>query len=74
MRDPDTYRGARHGVAGLFGAARVKIGLWAGAWQFWNSRRTLDDTWRQVLRRLGANPEDHIGPRHDALLDEEQAW
>ena len=35
-------------------------------------RRVLDDTWRQVLRRLGGDPEARLGPRHDALLDAEQ--
>lgn len=30
-------------------------------------RRTLDDTWRQVLRRLGEDDVALLGPRHDAL-------
>jgi hypothetical protein len=31
-------------------------------------RRTLDDTWRQVIRYAGGDPEALIGPAHDALL------
>lgn len=31
-------------------------------------RRTLDDTWRQVLSYLGADVEELIGPAHDTLL------
>ena len=30
----------QNALAGLFGAERVKIEPWAGAWQFWNSRMT----------------------------------
>ena len=32
------------------------------------NRRTLDDTWRQVIRFAGGNPDDLVGPSHDALL------
>lgn len=35
-------------------------------------RRTLDDTWRQVIRYFGGNPDSLIGPSHDALTDAEQ--
>lgn len=31
-------------------------------------RRTLDDTWRQVIRWAGGNPNELIGPSHDELL------
>lgn len=31
-------------------------------------RRTLDDTWRQVIRHFGGDPDALIGPSHDALL------
>ncbi|UOL48390.1 hypothetical protein [Pseudomonas phage Almagne] len=31
-------------------------------------RRTLDDTWRQIIRRLGGDPDTLLGPNHDALL------
>lgn len=31
-------------------------------------RRTLDDTWRQVIRYFGGDPEKLIGPSHDALM------
>jgi hypothetical protein len=31
-------------------------------------RRTLDDTWRQVIRRFGGDPEALLGPSHDTLL------
>lgn len=34
-------------------------------------RRTLDDTWRQVIRYFGGNPDSLIGPSHDALMDAE---
>ena len=30
-------------------------------------RRSLDDVWRQVLRRLGADPDTLLGPSHDEL-------
>lgn len=32
------------------------------------NRRSLDDTWRQVLRHLGVNDEALLGPCHDDLL------
>lgn len=32
-------------------------------------RRTLDDTWRQVIRHAGGDPDVIIGPSHDALLE-----
>jgi len=31
-------------------------------------RRTLDDTWRQVMRHFGGDPEQLVGPSHDALM------
>ena len=31
-------------------------------------RRTLDDTWRQVIRHFGGDPDALVGPSHDALL------
>lgn len=34
-------------------------------------RRTLDDTWRQVIRYFGGDPDKLIGPSHDALMDAE---
>lgn len=40
-------------------------------------RRTLDDTWRQVIRHFGGNPDKMIGPDHDTSLMREQearAW
>jgi hypothetical protein len=30
-------------------------------------RRTLDDTWRQVVRYFGGDPDKLLGPSHDAL-------
>jgi hypothetical protein len=33
-------------------------------------RRSLDDTWRQVIRRLGGDPLSLIGPAHDELRNE----
>jgi hypothetical protein len=32
-------------------------------------RRTLDDTWRQVIRYHGGDDRALIGPSHDELLD-----
>jgi hypothetical protein len=32
-------------------------------------RRTLDGTWRQVIRHLGGDPDALIGASHDELLD-----
>ncbi len=40
-------------------------------------RRTLDDTWRQVIRYFGGDPVKLLGPAHDHLLmaeREERAW
>lgn len=31
-------------------------------------RRTLDDTWRQVIRYFGGDPAKLLGPDHDTLL------
>ena len=31
-------------------------------------RRTLDDTWRQVIRHFGGDPDALVGPSHDALI------
>ena len=31
-------------------------------------RRSLDDTWRQVIRHFGGDPEALCGPSHDDLL------
>lgn len=31
-------------------------------------RRSLDDTWRQVIRRMGGDDVALIGPAHDDLL------
>lgn len=31
-------------------------------------RRTLDTTWRQVIRHFGGDPELLVGPSHDDLL------
>lgn len=33
-------------------------------------RRTLDDTWRQVIRHFGGDPDVLVGPSHDDLLEE----
>lgn len=35
-------------------------------------RRSLDDTWRQVIRRLGGDDIDLCGPRHDDLLAQQE--
>lgn len=31
-------------------------------------RRSLDDTWRQVLRHLGVDDRERLGPTHDELV------
>jgi hypothetical protein len=31
-------------------------------------RRTLDDTWRQVIRFAGGDPDELVGPSHDVLV------
>jgi hypothetical protein len=31
-------------------------------------RAALDDTWRQVVRYAGGNPDELLGPAHDTLL------
>jgi hypothetical protein len=33
-------------------------------------RRTLDDTWRQVIRHFDGDPNKLVGPDHDTLLDQ----
>jgi hypothetical protein len=33
------------------------------------NRRPLDDTWRQVIRRCGGDPDALLGPSHDELRD-----
>ncbi|WP_304308108.1 hypothetical protein [Pseudacidovorax intermedius] len=33
-------------------------------------RRSLDDTWRQVLRYLGVDDRVRLGPTHDELLQQ----
>ncbi|WP_037914997.1 hypothetical protein [Sulfitobacter sp. 20_GPM-1509m] len=30
-------------------------------------RRALDDTWRTVMRHFGGDPDELVGPSHDAL-------
>lgn len=32
-------------------------------------RRTLDDTWRQVIRQFGGDPDVLVGASHDELVD-----
>ena len=32
-------------------------------------RRSLDDAWRQVIRRFGGDPDALVGPRHDDLVN-----
>ena len=36
-------------------------------------RRTLDDTWRQVIRKLGGDDRALLGPTHDELLASSKA-
>ncbi len=35
-------------------------------------RRTLDDTWRQVIRHFGGDPDALVGPAHDELLEKQR--
>lgn len=53
-------------------AIRWAVGRWAeevSARPLVNvHRRTLDDTWRQVIRHFGGDPDALVGPCHDALL------
>ncbi|CDN87363.1 hypothetical protein BN948_01785 [Hydrogenophaga intermedia] len=35
-------------------------------------RRTLDETWRQVIRFFGGDPDALLGPAHDALVARQQ--
>lgn len=35
-------------------------------------RRSLDDTWRQVVRWAGGDVEALLGPSHDELLSQEK--
>lgn len=32
-------------------------------------RRSIDDTWRQVITRLGGDPVELLGPDHSTLLE-----
>ncbi len=36
-------------------------------------RRSLDDTWRQVMRHFGGDPDALVGPSHDELLEKDGA-
>lgn len=36
-------------------------------------RRTRDDVWREVISFAGGDPELLIGPRHEAMLAEQEA-
>lgn len=35
-------------------------------------RRSLDDTWRQIIRHLGGDDHALCGPTHDELFDGER--
>jgi hypothetical protein len=37
------------------------------------NRRTLDDTWRQVIRYAGGNPDELLGQSHDAEIESMRA-
>ena len=38
-------------------------------------RRTLDETWRQVIRHFGGDDVALCGPNHDTLVaDAERGW
>lgn len=37
------------------------------------NRRSIDDTWRQIIRKLGGDPVDLCGPAHDTLLASAEA-
>lgn len=72
------------GCAHQFGAVPVSVqaklnGLRDWVVERWNAevkdrpmvnvhRRSLDDAWRQMLRHLGADDRQLLGPTHDELL------
>ena len=35
------------------------------------NRRPLDDTWRQVMRYAGLDPDEAVGPSHDVIRAQE---
>lgn len=62
--------------AELWGTERLPLLQWAV--ERWNAevanrplqnihRRSLDDTWRQVMRYAGGDPDELVGPSHDSL-------
>ena len=68
---------AANKVFELLGEEREELLSWAvSRWQDEVSgrplknihRRTLDDTWRQVVRKLGGDDVGLLGPAHDDLV------
>ncbi len=48
--------------------SRWKVEVWGRPLQNIH-RRTLDDTWRQVIRHFGGDDVGLCGPTHDELMD-----
>ena len=39
----------------------------------YHHRRVLDTAWRKVIKKLGGNDIELLGPTHDKLLEEKRA-
>lgn len=76
-----TEKGMAHSLTGLLSSIRAETTQDVVDWavERWNAevsnrplqnihRRTLDDTWRQVIRHLGGDDVILCGPAHDELL------
>lgn len=81
LRETGTYTDEEgegiHALEDLLRAAPISVLQWAiGRWNAEVKdrplvnihRRTLDDTWRQVIRHCGGDPDALVGPNHSALL------
>ncbi|PYE13389.1 restriction alleviation protein Lar [Paraburkholderia silvatlantica] len=81
LRETGTYTDEEgegvHALTDLLKAAPISVLQWAVG--RWNAevknrpianvhRRALDDTWRQVIRHCGGDPDTLVGPSHSALL------
>ncbi len=74
----DPYESILAALTAAVEAERARIVAWAaGRWEAEVKnrplrnihRRTLDDTWRQVIRHYGGDGGALCGPTHDELLD-----
>ncbi|WP_257827898.1 hypothetical protein [Burkholderia glumae] len=75
----DWQKAGRPGVPATPATADERAALLQWATERWDAevkhrplinvhRRSLDDTWRQVIRHCGGDDVSLLGPRHDALL------